>query len=65
MSLFLKYPGLTFPSYPGVPGVPVGYMIPQVPYSTPVNYGPNGYGGGRYQNNKVSDCCPASHACVN
>ncbi|KAL6911278.1 hypothetical protein ACP4OV_000083 [Aristida adscensionis] len=44
------YAGLTFPSYPGVP---VGYMIPQVPYNNAVNYGPNnGYGGGRYQNNK-------------
>jgi hypothetical protein len=48
--LLSKYPGLTFPSYPGVP---VGYMIPQVPYNNAVNYGPNGYGG-RYQNNKVS-----------
>ncbi|CAN6238997.1 unnamed protein product [Urochloa humidicola] len=44
------YAGLTFPSYPGVP---VGYMIPQVPYNNAVNYGPNGYGG-RYQNNKPS-----------
>ncbi|BAF10472.2 Os02g0822300, partial [Oryza sativa Japonica Group] len=44
------YAGLGFPSYPGVP---VGYMIPQVPYNNAVNYGPNGYGG-RYQNNKPS-----------
>ncbi|KAK3159509.1 hypothetical protein QOZ80_2AG0150970 [Eleusine coracana subsp. coracana] len=43
------YAGLNFPSYP--PGVPVGYMIPQVPYNAPMSYGPNGYGG-RYQNNK-------------
>lgn len=48
----LLFSGLGFPSYPGVP---VGYMIPQVPYNNAVNYGPNGYGG-RYQN-KVSDCC--------
>ncbi|KAM0904327.1 hypothetical protein ACQ4PT_018048 [Festuca glaucescens] len=46
------YAGLGFPSYPAA--VPVGYMIPQVPYNNAVNYGPNGYGGGggRYQNNK-------------
>ncbi|WVZ73102.1 hypothetical protein U9M48_021450 [Paspalum notatum var. saurae] len=45
------YAGLTFPSYPAVP---VGYMIPPVPYNNAaVNYGPNGYGG-RYQNNKPS-----------
>ncbi|AQK76316.1 Protein BTR1 [Zea mays] len=44
------YAGLTFPSYPGVP---VGYMIPQVPYNNAVNYGPNNGYGGRYQNNKV------------
>jgi hypothetical protein len=31
-------------------------MIPQVPYNTPVNYGPNGYGGGGRYQNKVSDC---------
>lgn len=43
------YAGLGFPSYPAP--VPVGYMIPQVPYNNAVNYGPNGYGG-RYQNNK-------------
>ncbi|XP_062221474.1 protein BTR1-like isoform X2 [Phragmites australis] len=40
------YAGLAFPSYPAVP---VGYMIPQVPYNNTVNYGPNGFGG-RYQN---------------
>ncbi|AQK76324.1 Protein BTR1 [Zea mays] len=45
------YAGLTFPSYPGVP---VGYMIPQVPYNNAVNYGPNNGYGGRYQNNKPS-----------
>jgi RNA-binding protein Nova len=50
-----KCSGLGFPSYPAA--VPVGYMIPQVPYNNAVNYGPNGYGaggggGGRYQNNK-------------
>jgi hypothetical protein len=52
ISFTSKYSGLGFPSYPAA--VPVGYMIPQVPYNNAVNYGPNGYGGGgRFQNNKV------------
>ncbi|CAL9149076.1 protein BTR1-like [Musa acuminata AAA Group] len=37
-------------SFPGFPGVPVGYMIPSVAYC-PVSYGPNGIEG-KYPSNK-------------
>ncbi|WOK94894.1 protein BTR1 [Canna indica] len=43
------YSGVNFPAFPGVPGVPIGYMIPQVAF--PVSYGPNGFAG-KYPNNK-------------
>lgn len=38
-------------NFPGLPGNPVGYMIPSAAYSH-ANYGPNGVGG-KYPNNKV------------
>ncbi|XP_010940545.1 protein BTR1 isoform X1 [Elaeis guineensis] len=50
------YAGVNFPGYPGVP---MGYMIPSVAYST-VTYGSNGLGG-KYPSNKgmMSQAVPA------
>ncbi|WOL18960.1 protein BTR1 isoform X1 [Canna indica] len=50
------YSGVNFP---GFPGVPVGYMIPPVPYN-PVSYGPNG-SGGKYPTNKGASSPVVTH----